>query len=168
MLLVVDDDPDLPAVPTRHPDDTGCQNGKRAAGREPGAVNKDRKAIVDAAIANMGDTDLTDDDLKAIATFAARQPNEFRVDLKLAPLGGVMAFLAGREPSRQMPVFGIGRAATGHFTLATLREAGDGIMETFVCVDRDAMFGVIQAILFEGACKAAGAFNPSAEHGRLH
>jgi hypothetical protein len=116
--------------------------------------------IADETIANIGSTDLIDDDLKAIVTFIIRETDGFYMDLKLAPLGGIMAFLAGRERSKSVPVFGISRAATGQFTLTTIWEDAPVRMESLVCVDRDAMFTVMKAILFDGACKAAGVANP--------
>ena len=112
--------------------------------------------IADEAIANIGGTDLTKDDVTAIVMFIFRETDGCYFDLKNAPLGGTMAFLAGREPSKFVPVFGISRAATGQFTLTTIWEDGSHRMESLVCVDRDAMFTVMKAILFDGACKAAG------------
>lgn len=80
-------------------------------------ITTEDTTIADEAIANIGSTDLIDDDLKAIVTFIIRETDGFYVDLKRAPLGGIMAFLAGREPSKFVPVFGISRAATGQFTM---------------------------------------------------
>jgi hypothetical protein len=116
--------------------------------------------IADEAITNIGGTYFTDDDLEAIARFIVYDMDGCYFDLKRAPLGGIMAFLAGREPSKFVPVFGISRAATGQFTLTTIWEDAPVRMESLVCVDRDAMFTVMKAILFDGACKAAGVTNP--------